>query len=128
DGRNRLDAMELAGVDFELAYLPASRGMVVAGPRWWIAFACHEASADHPLFIARGDPYELVLSLNVHRRHLTWCCAAGRSTVLACRSSLPPAYPARMKSRKCLCYRDILHGLTCYQSNSLARLAGNGGA
>jgi hypothetical protein len=58
DGRNRLEAM-------------ARQGMVTADAKGGLCFKAD--GKIHPLKLIRreGDPYKLVISLNVHRRHLT---------------------------------------------------------
>jgi hypothetical protein len=67
DGRNRLDAMELVGLKLELS---------------WAYVNAHDTSGDFSLpgraseFASSithfaGDPYDFVLSANLHRRHLT---------------------------------------------------------
>src|SRR5262249_36126228 len=74
DGRNRLAAMELVGIPFELTF--ASRGR---GRRQWRLRLLETDDVtldvpivlDDPIRLELGDPYKFVLSLNVHRRHLT---------------------------------------------------------
>lgn len=71
DGRNRLDAMELVGIPFELNFRERRRektydwileehGRMLFIDRCWPAVRTE--------FI--DDPYDFVLSVNVHRRHL----------------------------------------------------------
>jgi len=62
DGRNRLDAMELVGVPFELSW---SEEYV-----WWHLNSDHTAQDAASASLYHGDPYEFVLSANIHRRHL----------------------------------------------------------
>jgi hypothetical protein len=66
DGRNRLDAMEAAGL---------TPRFVLRGIHWYIDGLEGMAVPDGPLTFWSGsdlcDPYDLALSLNVHRRHLT---------------------------------------------------------
>jgi hypothetical protein len=63
DGRNRLDAMELVGIPFNLS--------------WMEKFVCWDLGTEHAAQDANiasmhhGDPYEFVISANIHRRHLT---------------------------------------------------------
>lgn len=61
DGRNRLDAMELAGISFYMTAkdLRTPDGKVL--------------SKTHPqaVYALKTDPYAFVLSANIHRRHLT---------------------------------------------------------
>jgi ParB-like nuclease domain len=74
DGRNRLDAMELVGIQFELEFCRRKR------KAWgkWILGQPEDAEhlIDHGLDEtvrqeSDADPYDYVLSANVHRRHLT---------------------------------------------------------
>lgn len=57
DGRNRLDAMELAGMTIEVR---GDRNIAIRGDGPWIS-ECEKGI----------DPYQFVLSANAHRRHLT---------------------------------------------------------
>jgi hypothetical protein len=57
DGRNRLDAMELVGLEVI--------GEISAGEHWLSVFV--EWRGHGP----RDDPYDIAISLNAHRRHLT---------------------------------------------------------
>jgi hypothetical protein len=73
DGRNRLDALELSGhrIDFELVSDDDRRG-----PRWYalgqqIGIAVFSVAIRLVVLSKTADPYAHVLSLNVHRRHLT---------------------------------------------------------
>ncbi len=63
DGRNRLDAMELVGLD-----TTSDNGDIT--PSWRVSHRVSETT----------DPWEYVLSVNLHRRHLT---AEQRRTVIA---------------------------------------------
>jgi hypothetical protein len=68
DGRNRLDAIEAAGLAIEIVNIgpeldPSIRLWAQAG--WQIETV--EVRGDQP----GGDPYAYVVSANIHRRHLT---------------------------------------------------------
>jgi hypothetical protein len=77
DGRNRLDAMERVGIPFELVFakpMPRSR----SDPCWLLRDILGEDDdydgvlwEGSPIRLESSDPYEFVLSANVHRRHLT---------------------------------------------------------
>jgi hypothetical protein len=67
DGRNRLDAMTLVGIEFELTFDKPQK-------RWVLStdddspFLGH----DNPIKVeSPNDPYDYVISANIHRRHLT---------------------------------------------------------
>src|SRR5262245_41004680 len=63
DGRNRLDAMELVGIPFQLCWHKDFRC-------WALGADCINENAI-AIDVQKGDPYELVVSANIHRRHLT---------------------------------------------------------
>jgi hypothetical protein len=67
DGRNRLDAMEAAGVDFDFVF---KKGKADYG---WRLVSNEISLPPVPVCIRFNvfDPYTAVASLNVHRRHLT---------------------------------------------------------
>jgi hypothetical protein len=81
DGRNRLNAMELAGVPFELAVSKT--------------YCCFEDPDPVPdghkefpgIIEVTSDPYAYVLSANLHRRHLT---AEGKRDVITALIKLHP--------------------------------------
>ncbi len=72
DGRNRLDAMELVGIPFELVYgkLPGRREkawqLTQPEDKDWVLGDNDQVRLESP-----DDPYDFVLSANIHRRHLT---------------------------------------------------------
>lgn len=62
DGRNRLDAMEMAGL---------APNLLRARDRWKLELAgSNQNEVPQPVF-ATGNPFDYVLSRNIHRRHLT---------------------------------------------------------
>src|SRR5262245_45570416 len=88
DGRNRLDAMELAGIPFTLSFCKSNMRSRSSSKHWWMVlnvsdpgdtewdpvarYQLHDGrwivgDVDMPVI---SDPYDYVLSLNVHRRHL----------------------------------------------------------
>jgi hypothetical protein len=64
DGRNRLDAMQLVGMPFELRWDPQSS-------RWHLEALSRLANTVRGETHHTLDPYEFVVSANIHRRHLT---------------------------------------------------------
>jgi hypothetical protein len=58
DGRNRLDAMELVGIKFTIGLTSAK-------------FKKDDPAPVFREYLHGGDPYNYVLSANIHRRHLT---------------------------------------------------------
>jgi ParB-like chromosome segregation protein Spo0J len=80
DGRNRLDAMERAGIKFNLKRRKNGRlnldilgeGEDVPFSLFDLAYTIHEGDVDHSDVDHSGvDPYAYVISANIHRRHLT---------------------------------------------------------
>jgi hypothetical protein len=68
DGCNRLDAMELEGIPFELAFRKLSRRPIY---RWFLISDDNDIIfPDEPIVRADADPYAYVISANIHRRHL----------------------------------------------------------
>src|SRR5262249_49105072 len=69
DGRNRLDAMQLVGVKVTLSYQDISDDCLL-----FFGSAAQRMSHTAKLrcnTYGKGDPYDYVLSANLHRRHLT---------------------------------------------------------
>jgi hypothetical protein len=71
DGRNRLDAMELVGIRFELIWgrVKGRRSL-----EWWQLIQPPDdppLAEDNPIREELGDSYQFVISANIHRRHLT---------------------------------------------------------
>jgi hypothetical protein len=65
DGRNRLDAMELAGIKFALR--PNERSLP-STPGWLLDVDRGDLVVSHPLEVERDDPWEYVRRANVERR------------------------------------------------------------
>ncbi|SFP94806.1 ParB-like nuclease domain-containing protein [Bradyrhizobium sp. Ghvi] len=67
DGRNRLDAMELVGVQFELRSV---KGCSFCD--WYVHIVSTPITPGRDcLVIENDDPFAFVLAANIHRRHLT---------------------------------------------------------
>jgi hypothetical protein len=67
DGRNRLDAMQLAGIEFALRPNPKS---FPSAPGWLLDVTCEDVTISYPLKVEQGDPWEYVRKANVERRML----------------------------------------------------------
>lgn len=67
DGRNRLDAMTLAGIKFALRPNPAS---TPSAPGWLLDVDRGGLVVSHPLEVEKGDPWEYVRRANLERRML----------------------------------------------------------
>src|SRR5262249_6969633 len=70
DGRNRLDAMELVGIEFELvrAWKGPANGRIAEIFSDDIGIDPDDGGIQSPIGV---DPYAYVLGANIHRRHLT---------------------------------------------------------
>jgi hypothetical protein len=74
DGRNRLDAMELVGIDFKIKKKKRQRG----GPELYLELdgdvggwlTCNGKAATHLVVLDDRAVLDFVISANVHRRHL----------------------------------------------------------
>jgi len=60
DGRNRLDAMELVGIEFEMSWVECD------GRHYWDMGDTE--GLPNPV-VRTDDPYAYVISANIHRRH-----------------------------------------------------------
>jgi len=68
DGRNRLDAMEHAGIKFALQPNPKS---LPSTPGWLLDVDRGDLVVSHPLEVETGDPWKYVRRANVERRMLS---------------------------------------------------------
>jgi N6-adenosine-specific RNA methylase IME4 len=64
DGRNRLDAMECAGIEFEIKEIPLLGWRVTGG-------GVLNPAGETVAMVEDIDQYAFVISANIHRRHLT---------------------------------------------------------
>ena len=67
DGRNELDAMELAGIKFTLRQ---DKTAPPSTPRWYLDVSREGVVFSNPLEIEQGDPWEYVRRANIERRML----------------------------------------------------------